>query len=578
MNDLGADREPVRRSTRQPLHPPPSSTAARRPPASRTVADVGRPTIPGPPVQAPPRGTVLRLDLLERLGARVDALVEALPQTAAASVRWLADADAVLTQPVGDHDRARLLAARTLVARGPAVSAQDGDPPPTAHDAGHHGAGDAVRAAAGHAAQALEAARAGRLGDAVDAAVRSLVAFGSLGDADRDRRGEARVTDLLCELCRDFFDHERALQFGELSARALRAETDPRLWSAAVVQLAEILVLQLQDEQEPPAREHLLQRAEQLCHRLTADGEPPVVRDVHGPRLLAEVWCERGRPEQAWPLLEAASRAAARTPAGPPGALRVARARCLLALDRPADALAELVGFEPEVGDPAVTVAVLQLRSRACELTGDVRGALEDARRLADALWERHRRQAAGFMGQVWSLARVEERSRDLEARTRDLVRFAEQDPLTGLANRRAMERFCAGLGGGPVCLVLVDVDHFKSVNDRYGHAVGDQVLREVATVLVHSVRSVDRVARWGGEEFLVALPAGSPALGAEAADRIRRRVRDHAWSLHAAGLRLTVSAGVAAGAADDLSAVLGRADAAMYRAKGAGRDRVVTA
>jgi len=383
------------------------------------------------------------------------------------------------------------------------------------------------------------------------------------------------VTDLLCELCRDFFDHDRALQFGELSARALRGERDPRLWSAAVVQLAEVLVLRLRDEKDPAAREHLLQRTAQLCHRLTADGEPPVVRGVHGPRLLAEVWCERGSPERAWPLLESALRAATTLASGPPVALRIARARCLLDLERPADALAELAGCEP--GGRAAGIAVLQLRSRARELTGDVRGALDDARRLADELWERHRRQSAGFMGQVWSLARVEERRRDLEARALDLVRFAEQDPLTGLANRRAMERFCTGLAGGPVCLVLVDVDHFKAVNDRYGHAVGDRVLREVATVLVHSVRSVDRVARWGGEEFVVALPAGSPALGAEAAERIRRRVQEHAWSLHAEGLRLTVSAGVAAGAADDLPAVLGRADAAMYRAKGAGRNRVVT-
>jgi diguanylate cyclase (GGDEF)-like protein len=181
-------------------------------------------------------------------------------------------------------------------------------------------------------------------------------------------------------------------------------------------------------------------------------------------------------------------------------------------------------------------------------------------------------------MDQVWSRAGVEGERRDLEARAKDLVRFAEQDPLTGLANRRAMEKFCAGLPPRePVCLVLVDVDHFKDVNDRFGHAVGDAVLREVGALLARSVRSVDRVARWGGEEFLVALPGGSAQLGADAADRMRSRVERAAWSLYAPGLRLTVSAGVASGAPDDLDAVLGRADAAMYEAKRAGRNRVVS-
>src|SRR5918911_4593930 len=140
------------------------------------------------------------------------------------------------------------------------------------------------------------------------------------------------------------------------------------------------------------------------------------------------------------------------------------------------------------------------------------------------------------------------------------------------------MERFCAALRPHEqICLVLVDVDHFKAVNDRHGHMVGDVVLREVAAVLSGSVRAQDRVARWGGEEFLIALPGGSAGLGAEAASRLRRRVEEHAWSLHAPGLRLTVSVGVSAGPAGEFSTVLARADAAMYAAKRAGRNRVMT-
>jgi diguanylate cyclase (GGDEF)-like protein len=181
-------------------------------------------------------------------------------------------------------------------------------------------------------------------------------------------------------------------------------------------------------------------------------------------------------------------------------------------------------------------------------------------------------------MDQLWSWAGAEGERRDLEAQARDLLRSAEQDPLTGLANRRALERSCAQLRpGAQVCLVLVDVDHFKEVNDRYGHAVGDAVLRETAALLTRSVRSMDVVARWGGEEFLIALPGGNAKLGSEAAARVCRRVRAHAWSTLVPGLRLTVSAGVAAGPASELESVLQRADDALYGAKQAGRDRAVT-
>jgi diguanylate cyclase (GGDEF)-like protein len=96
-----------------------------------------------------------------------------------------------------------------------------------------------------------------------------------------------------------------------------------------------------------------------------------------------------------------------------------------------------------------------------------------------------------------------------------------------------------------------------------------------MAGLLTRSVRAVDVVARWGGEEFLIALPGGSGRLGSDAAARVCERVRAHPWDELVPGLQVTVSAGVASGPVDDLEAVLHRADAAMYRAKRAGRDRV---
>jgi diguanylate cyclase (GGDEF)-like protein len=293
----------------------------------------------------------------------------------------------------------------------------------------------------------------------------------------------------------------------------------------------------------------------------------------HGLRLLAAGECERGRCAQGLELLAGV--------AGRDPALLLTRARCRQGVGDDAGALGDLdavVTACAAEGDLARHVEALQLRSRVRQEMGEFAGALADARLLGDLVWQRHRRQVGGFMDQVWSRAGVEGQRRDLEARARVLLRFAEQDALTGLANRRSIEQFCASLRTTEqVCLVLVDVDHFKAVNDRHGHLVGDVVLREVAAVLSGSVRSVDRVARWGGEEFLVALPGGNAVLGAEAAARLRRRIEDHAWSGHAAGLKLTVSAGVSAGPAGEFGTVLARADAALYAAKGAGRNRVVS-
>jgi diguanylate cyclase (GGDEF)-like protein len=317
-------------------------------------------------------------------------------------------------------------------------------------------------------------------------------------------------------------------------------------------------------------------RAAGIARALLDDAPPGSVAERTARRLVARVLCAEGRPTEGAALLEDLGDAAGNDPE-----LLLTRARCLHVLGHDEDALADLDAAEAlfaAAGDLARQIGALELRSVVAEVRGDVEAALRDARLLAELVWQRHRRQVSGFMDQVWSRAGVEGQRRDLEARARMLLRFAEQDSLTSLANRRAMERFCATLRPTEqICLVLVDVDHFKDVNDRHGHLVGDIVLREVAAVLSGSVRAMDRVARWGGEEFLIALPGGSAVLGAEAATRLRLRVEQHSWSQHAPGLRLTVSAGVSAGPAGEFETVLSRADAAVYAAKRAGRNRVIT-
>ncbi len=157
-----------------------------------------------------------------------------------------------------------------------------------------------------------------------------------------------------------------------------------------------------------------------------------------------------------------------------------------------------------------------------------------------------------------------------------ELEQTARTDPLTGLANRRAFDDAlarhlaAAERTGTPVSVIVADVDHFKSFNDRFGHAAGDEVLVGVARLIASSIRPIDVGARLGGEEFAIALPGVSVEDAAAVAKRI-------AGALQTAidDRRVTCSFGVAEHGPDGPDGMLRRADGALYRAKEAGRDRV---
>ncbi len=179
-----------------------------------------------------------------------------------------------------------------------------------------------------------------------------------------------------------------------------------------------------------------------------------------------------------------------------------------------------------------------------------------------------------------------------LHDRLRDTVRnglhAAVTDPLTGLYNRRYVESHLTRLAeqsrvsGRELAVMMLDIDHFKSVNDTYGHAAGDKVLVQLADRLRENLRAIDLVARVGGEEFLVAMPRTSAAQARNAANRLRRLVNCRPFDLGNGGpkLRVTASVGVAVSGQNgmhqtELTRMCDQADAALYAAKSAGRDQV---
>jgi len=165
------------------------------------------------------------------------------------------------------------------------------------------------------------------------------------------------------------------------------------------------------------------------------------------------------------------------------------------------------------------------------------------------------------------------------------LTHLSYADGLTGLANRRRfMEVLEAELvrqarSANELCLLLIDADHFKDINDHHGHHAGDAVLRELASILMASVRApADLPARLGGEEFAVILPDTRLDEARRVADRLREQVATHVFEDRDTRLRVTISIGLVAARGLNLGALLQRADVALYRAKQTGRNRVVEA
>lgn len=175
----------------------------------------------------------------------------------------------------------------------------------------------------------------------------------------------------------------------------------------------------------------------------------------------------------------------------------------------------------------------------------------------------------------------LEEVNRLLEARASKYEEMAQLDPLTHLPNRSSFETKMLDeftrierYGSGPFSLIFFDIDHFKSVNDSYGHLVGDQILKSISTQCKELLRSSDMLARWGGEEFVVILPLVDLAGAVQVAEKVRVFIAEYIFEQVG---HISCSFGVSQyQKGDSPNSLLHRTDTAMYQAKSSGRDRVV--
>lgn len=239
-----------------------------------------------------------------------------------------------------------------------------------------------------------------------------------------------------------------------------------------------------------------------------------------------------------------------------------------------ASGLEELDSIRRAMGpDDLLPVAIhstdSEIRRRALEAGADAALSPETAREE--------------WAAQIAALIRLGARGKALTESKRELERLSLTDDLTGLHNKRwLLSRLAEEISRADryregVALILLDLDHFKRINDAQGHLFGDEVLVAFAEILRQNFRTVDRIARYGGEEFAIILPETSLEGGRDAAERFRVAVEETSLM----GMAITISAGVAAyvhAQNGSVQTLLGQADEALYLAKRSGRNRVIAA
>ncbi len=236
-----------------------------------------------------------------------------------------------------------------------------------------------------------------------------------------------------------------------------------------------------------------------------------------------------------------------------------------------------------------VVILLAMTAAAAIMLTVTIDGAFDDvdrtnveSQRLADELQVANAELEARVRSRTTELAEALRREQRLSAQ---LTELSLRDPLTGLHNRRHMDETIdrmfryAQRSGDPLSVAIIDLDDFKSINDRLTHIVGDAVLKATALLLEEAIRGADELVRMGGEEFALLMPGTSLSEAATVCERIRGTLASHDWSHIAPGVDVTASFGVAAtGSVRTVSELVRSADEQLLRAKRTGKNRVLCA
>ena len=261
------------------------------------------------------------------------------------------------------------------------------------------------------------------------------------------------------------------------------------------------------------------------------------------------------------------------------GAHLIETARALDAAGRTQDGLraaTRAVQLLEEVGDRRTLAQALEVTSTLSERVGDLAAALAAQRRFHALSQELDGERAKARMELNALRLDVQQARAEAERRRHEAL----MDPVTGLPNRRDFDAQFGQLVArttGPIALALMDLDHFKRVNDRFSHLVGDDVLRVCARLLRESSRDHDLVARFGGEEFAIVLPGAELPVALVVCERMRRAIADYPWDTIHEGLEVTASLGCIVGLPGTTTQeLLTEADRQLYAAKAAGRNKVM--
>ncbi|MGZ6267330.1 MAG: diguanylate cyclase [Candidatus Limnocylindrales bacterium] len=442
------------------------------------------------------------------------------------------------------------------------------------------GEGELVIDAASWAA--AHASRLGELSVASELATRSLLA---LEWVENDRL-KMEIHNRLGIFCMSFLDYDRAIEQLDASLGAAERIGDLDKISRQLHNIADALLLAAQQRRLahlPTAGEELA-RAETVVRELLDRAPDEFNRRVASHRLLAEVLCELGRPGEALAVLDQfRDRVGDITPAAQRAALAGIEARCLRLSGQAEKAVIEAeraVAIVSVGGDDHELMLQLDELADCQEAAGDAGAALATAREAKARMWTIHQRQTRQLVQEVWGRADFVRDQATLQFQATEASRRADEDALTGIGNRRILERFVVGEAPeqNQLALIVVDVDHFKQINDSFGHRVGDNVLRRMGQLLKEEMRSHQVAVRYGGDEFLLGLLGTDLAAAAAFAERLRGRIEELDWSAIASGLRVTASLGASAGDRRLWRAVYSAADTALYAAKDAGRNAVSTA